>query len=574
MQRRFNTDPQEEPLRILIATDAAREGLNFQAHCTDLFHFDLPWNPGRIEQRNGRIDRKLQPASEVRCHYFVLPQRAEDHVLEVLVRKTETIKRELGSLSQGDRRRHRAAAAAPGIRHRTPSSSPTRSSRPTSMPSASESRPRSFEQARERQDDLIEQIERCETLLERSRDWTGFREDAFRDALCCSLGLLGADELREDRDEHDRRVWRFPPLDARERTDPSWAATLDTLRAPRKRDQKLTEWRREAPIRPVVFEDAGVLTDEIVHLHLEQRVAQRLLARFRSQGFIYHDLSRACLAQANDSIPRVLLLGRLSLYGQGAERLHEEIVTLTARWVEPSRRSPTLVPYGREAEAARSSCCRPPCAPQSVPRRRRQPGAGCSKAPPATSASCCRSLRSARVELAPSGARSVCDAAANWKPTVWPRCLNASASGSPRNSPRFREHSAQLDLGLSMGNAASWRPNARPGGRCGSGSSTRELAERARPHPWLLRGTCPPRRAGWPRLPLAGRRTDGQADGATRGSAHLEWLGFVQPTGLVVSAPALVRAGAILDRRDADGQRLLRGCLDGRPTELRASRVL
>src|SRR4051812_28192677 len=45
--------------------------------------------------------------------------------------------------------------------------------------------------------------------------------------------------------------------------------------------------------------------------------------------------------------------------------------------------------------------------------------------------------------------------------------------------------------------------------------------------------------------------------------AHLEWLGFVQPTGLVVSAPALVRAGAILDRRDAEGQRLLRECLAG-----------
>src|SRR5205809_8010171 len=88
------------PLRILLATDAAREGLNFQAHCTDLFHFDLPWNPGRIEQRNGRIDRKLQPAPEVRCHYFVLPQRVEDRVLEVLVKKTDTIKKELGSLSK------------------------------------------------------------------------------------------------------------------------------------------------------------------------------------------------------------------------------------------------------------------------------------------------------------------------------------------------------------------------------------------------------------------------------------------------------------------------------------------
>ena len=43
--------------------------------------------------------------------------------------------------------------------------------------------------------------------------------------------------------------------------------------------------------------------------------------------------------------------------------------------------------------------------------------------------------------------------------------------------------------------------------------------------------------------------------------AHLEWLGFVRPTGLVVSAPALVRAGAILGQRDAEGQRLLRSAL-------------
>jgi len=46
--------------------------------------------------------------------------------------------------------------------------------------------------------------------------------------------------------------------------------------------------------------------------------------------------------------------------------------------------------------------------------------------------------------------------------------------------------------------------------------------------------------------------------------AHLEWLGFVQPTGLVVSAPALVRAGAILERSDIEGQRLLRTCVEER----------
>jgi superfamily II DNA or RNA helicase len=350
IQRQFNTDPAKDPLRILLATDAAREGLNFQAHCTDLFHFDLPWNPGRIEQRNGRIDRKLQPAAEVRCHYFVLPQRLEDRVLEVLVRKTETIKKELGSLSKviDDDIERRLGQ---GIRHRDAE----RLAREIEAADLDAEKKRvteeEFEGARERQDDLKAQIERCQTLLETSRSWVGFESAHFRDALSCSLELLGVERLEESRDEHGNPVWRFPPLDRRAETDASWAATLDTLRSPRRQDQKVADWRREAPIRPVVFEDAGVLTEDTVHLHLEQRVAQRLLARFRSQGFIHHDLSRACLAQASDSIPRVILLGRLSLYGRGAERLHEELVPLAARWVEPSQRRGKLAAYAREAEA-------------------------------------------------------------------------------------------------------------------------------------------------------------------------------------------------------------------------------
>ena len=47
-------------------------------------------------------------------------------------------------------------------------------------------------------------------------------------------------------------------------------------------------------------------------------------------------------------------------------------------------------------------------------------------------------------------------------------------------------------------------------------------------------------------------------------AAHLEWLGFVRPTGLVVSAPAPVKAGAILNRRDTEGQQLFRGCVEER----------
>lgn len=349
IQRRFNTDPAKDPLRILLATDAAREGLNFQAHCTDLFHFDLPWNPGRIEQRNGRIDRKLQPADVVRCHYFVLPQRAEDRVLEVLVRKTETIKKELGSLSKVidddvERRLNQ------GIRHRDAEQLAIEIERADIESETKRVVAEELEEARERQEELKSQIERCRGLLEASRAWTRFDAVPFRDALSCALEILGAEPLAEAVNEHGQPVWRFPSLDRRAHADPSWTGTLDTLRSPRRSDQKVADWRREAPIRPVVFEDAGVMTEETVHLHLEQRVAQRLLARFRAQGFVHHDLSRACLAQAGDSVARVILLGRLSLYGAGAERLHEEIVPVTARWGEPSQRRGPLQAYAREAE--------------------------------------------------------------------------------------------------------------------------------------------------------------------------------------------------------------------------------
>jgi SNF2 family DNA or RNA helicase len=73
VKRAFNTDPDVEPLRILICTDAAREGINLQAYCSDLIHFDLPWNPSRLEQRNGRIDRKLQPAKRFARWHLPMP---------------------------------------------------------------------------------------------------------------------------------------------------------------------------------------------------------------------------------------------------------------------------------------------------------------------------------------------------------------------------------------------------------------------------------------------------------------------------------------------------------------------
>jgi superfamily II DNA/RNA helicase len=335
LQRRFNADPATEPLRILLATDAAREGLNFQAHCADLFHYDLPWNPGRIEQRNGRIDRKLQPADTVRCHYFVLPQRVEDRVLQVLVEKTIRITGELGSMSRVLDADIERCMTRQGIRHRDVEQlmnelrSADADQKQRAVGQAELADARSLE--------IDKQIDLARDLLEKSKRWTQFSAEPFRAALSSALELLGAPALREQHDRAGKPIWRLPELSTYAAKDPTWLATLDTLRAPRRGDQSLSDWRREAPIRPLVFEDSGVLSDATVHLHLDHRVTQRLLGRFRAQGFV-ENLSRACLVQSSSAQPHVLLIGRLALYGHGAERLHEELVVVSAEWQTPALR--------------------------------------------------------------------------------------------------------------------------------------------------------------------------------------------------------------------------------------------
>jgi len=91
----FN-DP-EDAVRILVATDAASEGLNLQETARLLAHFDIPWNPSRLEQRNGRLDRHGQ-ARDVTVHHFVSEQQADLNFLAHVVDKVNAIREDLGSL--------------------------------------------------------------------------------------------------------------------------------------------------------------------------------------------------------------------------------------------------------------------------------------------------------------------------------------------------------------------------------------------------------------------------------------------------------------------------------------------
>lgn len=80
--------------RVLISTDAGGEGLNLQ-FCHVVVNFDMPWNPMRLEQRIGRVDR-IGQGHAVRATNFVLEDTVEFRVRQVLEEKLEVIAREMG----------------------------------------------------------------------------------------------------------------------------------------------------------------------------------------------------------------------------------------------------------------------------------------------------------------------------------------------------------------------------------------------------------------------------------------------------------------------------------------------
>ena len=95
------------PVRVLVATDAASEGLNLHRTARYLLHYDCPWNPSRLEQRNGRLDRYGQ-ARDVTVHHFVSDTDDDVRFLAHVIRKADEIREDLGSVNEVfDRAVHR-----------------------------------------------------------------------------------------------------------------------------------------------------------------------------------------------------------------------------------------------------------------------------------------------------------------------------------------------------------------------------------------------------------------------------------------------------------------------------------
>ncbi len=91
------TEIDPEKPRILVSTDCLSEGVNLQDKFTAVVHYDLPWNPNRLEQREGRVDRFGQPAPRVKAIRFYGQDNPIDGiVIKVLLEKARTIHKTLG----------------------------------------------------------------------------------------------------------------------------------------------------------------------------------------------------------------------------------------------------------------------------------------------------------------------------------------------------------------------------------------------------------------------------------------------------------------------------------------------
>lgn len=108
-------------IRILLASDAASEGINMHEHCHRMLHFDVPWSLITLEQRNGRIDRYGQTSQPDIRYLLTVPQaeglRGDLRIIERLIEKENEAHKNLGdvawlmNLHESDKESERVARA-------------------------------------------------------------------------------------------------------------------------------------------------------------------------------------------------------------------------------------------------------------------------------------------------------------------------------------------------------------------------------------------------------------------------------------------------------------------------------
>lgn len=313
----FQTSPEISPVRILLATDAASEGLDFQNFCSRLIHYEIPWNPNRMEQRNGRVDRHGQKADKVQVFHFVgkgYRERANSQFngtvsdmeadLEFLMRvalKIETIREDLGKV--GTVIAGQVEEAMLGRRTTLNTEKVEKEAEPIR-------KMLKFER------DLQKQVQALMEQYRETRRELRLSPDNICQVVQVGLALAGQPALIPTKTEDNKPCFQFPQLKG------SWAACAEGLEHPHTKD-----------IRPITFDESvSKGRDDVVLVHLNHRLPQMCLRLLRAEVWAEKGRSKLQRVSArvvpNDILdtPAVIAHARLVVIGGDSYRLHEEII--------------------------------------------------------------------------------------------------------------------------------------------------------------------------------------------------------------------------------------------------------
>ncbi len=313
----FQTDPEKSPVRILLATDAASEGLDLQNYCSRLIHYEIPWNPNRMEQRNGRIDRHGQRASAVQVYHFVGKDYRETATagikpgdlegdIEFLMRaalKVNAIREDLGKV--GPVIAAQVEEAMLGRRVTLDTTLAERESEPLR-------RMLKFERS------VRDRIEQLKEQLSETRRTLRLTPEHIESVVTIGLELAEQPALIPiEMPNIQGSVYRLPPLKG------SWADCSDGLEHPHTKE-----------IRPIVFDpDLSHGRDDVVLVHLNHRLVQMCLRLLRAEVWSregrkrLHRVTARLVPSSALEHPVVVAYGRLVILGGDQQRLHEEVIT-------------------------------------------------------------------------------------------------------------------------------------------------------------------------------------------------------------------------------------------------------
>ena len=304
IRAKFTAPPDKQQVRVLVATDSAGEGIDLQAHCHRLVNFDIPFNPSRLEQRIGRIDRYgQQHTPEI---YQLAPAErasalAKDTVflLDKVREKIGQVAADLGSVNEvidADIQDHFTAGGT-GRKVRLA--------------------------ARDDGSVIINRVlaggqELNRTLTELSRTYRDRKAEMHLTPANAQRVVDTALELTSQ-----------PPLKPLEGDDPVEVFEVPALGSAWQFALRGLETRlNPGVLRPVTFdEEVAEGRDDIVYIHLGHALLQRSARILREALFNVDSPVHRVTAVVAEGLPQscVAAVSRLVLVGLGGLRLHEEV---------------------------------------------------------------------------------------------------------------------------------------------------------------------------------------------------------------------------------------------------------